>query len=174
MRCYLIDTNIASYLFDKKKPEHGAVKDRFEALAGSANLAISAISLGEIEYGHFVDGSEQTQLFRSSVAERFTWVVPVDVHTRTHYGELRAKLYERSGLGKGKSKERRNKRPEELLDPTTAKALGVQENDLWLAAQALQHNFILVTHDKMRCLREVATDLSIEDWAKPAPPAASH
>jgi predicted nucleic acid-binding protein len=54
-----------------------------------------------------------------------------------------------------------------LVDPLTAKCLGIQENDLWIAAQAYESNLVLVTHDKMDRLREVASDLlAFEDWAE--------
>lgn len=61
---------------------------------------------------------------------------------------------------------RKGLRPEQLVDPTTAKELDIQENDLWLAAQALEHNLVLVSHDKMTRLRKVAEELRVQDWAK--------
>jgi predicted nucleic acid-binding protein len=61
---------------------------------------------------------------------------------------------------------RKGRRPEELLDPATSRELGIQENDLWIAAQALQYNYVLVSHDQhMSRIREVSTELRLEDWA---------
>jgi len=50
----------------------------------------------------------------------------------------------------------------------TALTLGIQENDLWIAAQAIERHFILVTSDhRMTRIREIASEaeLVIEDWA---------
>lgn len=79
-----------------------------------------------------------------------------------YYGQLRACLFKeyapRSKRGKGRW-------PEELIDPTTGRELGIQENDLWIAAQAIEYNLVLVSHDEMRHIRHVADDLQVEDWA---------
>lgn len=54
------------------------------------------------------------------------------------------------------------------FDPVTAKELGIDENDLWIAAQSIEHNLILVSNDKMARIREVAGPvLDVEDWTKP-------
>jgi len=46
-----------------------------------------------------------------------------------------------------------------LAPRTSAEELGIQENDLWIAAQAIQYNLVLITEDHMRRLQEVSTDL---------------
>jgi len=56
-----------------------------------------------------------------------------------------------------------------LVDPVTAKVLGIQENDLWIAAQAIERNLILVTNDGMSRIREIASELRIEDWGSATP-----
>ena len=62
-------------------------------------------------------------------------------------------------------KRRRGLRPEQLIDPVTSQELGIQENDLWIAAQALEYNLVLVTNDKMERIRDVCEELQIENWA---------
>ena len=63
----------------------------------------------------------------------------------------------------------RTERAEELLNPATGKELGIDENDIWIAAQALTHNLLLVTHDSRgnfgKVLGQFAPDLKVEDWA---------
>ena len=50
---YLIDTQTISYWFDGKSGEYPIVQAAAEGLRGAdAPLYISAISLGEIQYGH--------------------------------------------------------------------------------------------------------------------------
>jgi predicted nucleic acid-binding protein len=46
----------------------------------------------------------------------------------------------------------------------TSQELGIQENDLWMAAQALEYNLVFVTNDKMERIREVCADLQLENW----------
>ena len=69
-----------------------------------------------------------------------------------------AKLFQQfaSNAKKGKIS---SKRPEELVDKTTGKELGIQENDLWIAAIAVQYNLVLVTQDKMNNIRHVIQKL---------------
>ncbi|MCH7920211.1 MAG: hypothetical protein IIC50_19795 [Planctomycetes bacterium] len=74
---------------------------------------------------------------------------------------LRAALFDKYAP----KKNRKGLRPEQLIDPVTSKGLGVQENDIWIASQALEHNLVLVTNDQMNHLREVASDLRVENWA---------
>ncbi|MBW2143424.1 MAG: hypothetical protein JRG75_03380 [Deltaproteobacteria bacterium] len=50
--------------------------------------------------------------------------------------------------------------PEDLQERTTAKELGVQENDIWIAAQAIQYNLVLLTADYMKRLEEVSRILT--------------
>ncbi|HEX4952396.1 MAG TPA: PIN domain-containing protein [Thermoanaerobaculia bacterium] len=165
---YLLDTNVLRYWFDDGRPEHDAVTRRIASLPEASPLAISAITLGEVEYGHralgsYGDPAEEAQ-FNDFISSRLPTVLNVGKHTRGPYGLLRALLFERFA-----PKDRRKKglRPEELLDPTSGKELGIQENDLWIAAQALELNLVLVTNDKMQRLREVGTELRIESWATP-------
>jgi len=164
---YLLDTNIVRFWFDPARAEHDRVRSRIEALPGDSPMMISAITLGEIEYGHRALGDTgdpaQERIFLEFLESRLPVVLNVERHTRASYGSLRARLFEKFA-----PKERRKKslRPEQLIDPTTSKELGIQENDLWLAAQALEHNLVLVSHDKMTRLRKVAEELRVQDWAK--------
>jgi hypothetical protein len=61
-------------------------------------------------------------------------------------------------------------RPEQLLEPATAKELQIQENDLWLCAQAISHRMVLVTNDRMTPIRDVAAGMNppliMQDWTK--------
>ena len=90
---------------------------------------------------------------------KFPLVLDMDKHTVAPYSDLRTELFK-----KYSPKDRKGrltaKRPENLFDRTSAKELGVQENDIWLASQAIQYNLILVTQDRMSRLVEVSNSLS--------------
>jgi len=47
-------------------------------------------------------------------------------------------------------------RQNQLKNPLAAKEMQIQENDLWLAAQALAYNLVLITSDRMQTILELA------------------
>ena len=51
MHGYLLDTNIVAYWFDERRSEHERVVQHIQELPDTTPLMISAITLGEIEYG---------------------------------------------------------------------------------------------------------------------------
>jgi tRNA(fMet)-specific endonuclease VapC len=174
---YLLDTNIVSYWYNTACPEHAAVLSHVQAVSQpdpktgyQPKLFVSAVTLGEIEYGHRVtaapDPAKQKE-FETFVRDQCTEPLEISKHVGEPYGKLRAWLF-RTFPDKRK---RKTKWPEELVDPTTSKELGVQENDIWIAAQAITHNFVLVTHDSRgnfgKLLRQFRPTLQVEDWATP-------
>lgn len=165
MRGYLLDTNTVAYWLDPRHPEHENVLKRIEDLPAGTMLAISAVTLGEIEYGRRVNPRPQPgppEEFQEFLAERLPYRFPVNDAVAASYGSLRAALFERYAPKRARQGKLR---PEQLVDPVTARELGIQENDVWIAAQAIEYNLVLVTHDRMRRVAEVAEGrLSIEDW----------
>lgn len=168
---YLLDTNIISYWFDENCAQHALVAGHIRAL-GEPPLLVSAVTLGEWEFGLQV-AETPSNLARQSVArsfaeQRFPAVLNVARPTMLCYGRLRASLFEKYA-----PREKRTKaaRLEQLFDPLSALQLGIQENDLWIASQALEHNLILVSNDKhMRRLRELDPSLRLENWAAASSP----
>jgi len=88
-------------------------------------------------------------------------VLDITKATRISCGALRASVFEKYAPN---AKRRSGLRPEQLIDPVTSQELSIQENDLWMAAQALEYNLVFVTNDKMERIREVCADLQIENW----------
>ena len=163
---YLLDTNIVTYWFSARHAEHGPVVERIQNLNELAPLYVSVITIGEIEYGHRVDSPELTERQAEFVAfleRKLPLKLDVTKHSATAFGDVRARLFNRYGPRGNRTK---GMRPEQLLDPATALSLGIQENDLWIAAQAIERNFVLVTNDTMDRIREVAPELRVENWAR--------
>jgi tRNA(fMet)-specific endonuclease VapC len=161
---YLLDTNIISYWFDGSCLQNQAIVERVASLPQGTPLVISAITLGEIEFGLRVRSAEPLDFeaeLQSFLFDQLPLVLDVTSTTRTSYGALRARLFERFAPVEKRSKSRR---PEQLTDPATGQELGVQENDLWIAAQAIEHNLVLVTNDVLARIREAGADLRIENW----------
>lgn len=170
MKGYLLDTNAVCDWLDETKPRHDAVSQKVEQAAqAQAVIVTSSIVLGEIEYGIAATGDAAPRAlagFHRQVTRQFArerLLLNVSKSTTSIYGDLRARLFEKFAP---KKRRRKGLRPEELADPVTAKELGIQENDLWIAAQAIERNLILVTNDGrlVRRIQDVAPELKAEDW----------
>jgi len=176
MRDFLLDTNIWAYWFNSEgyPSESANIQKQIDSLISRESkeggfawrLAISDFVWGEIDYGYEVNRSKDASQegdFRKFIADREPWSVPLNRHTARTYGWLRAALFE----SYGSEKKKQGLRPEQLIDPVSSKELRIQENDLWITAQAVTFNLTLVTNDKkMRWIHEIAGDsLSVENWA---------
>jgi predicted nucleic acid-binding protein len=173
---YLLDTSIATIAWDGGHPSHALVRGRLAAL-GDDPISVCAISIGEKEYGLQVSPGidiERSQAVRNAMSQYHAW--QIDHHTGTTYGQLRGELFKRYA-----SRDKRGrltaKRPEELLDKTTARELGIQENDLWIVSVAVTYDLYLITADKrLERILEIARDKFGYDradvWDIPAPPKA--
>lgn len=167
MRGYLIDTQTVSYWFDANLPQHRNVCDHVIALpSNDALLMVSAITIGEIAFGHAVttkpDAGKQAG-FNKFVQKHFPLPLAITKSTATYYGELRTLLF-RKYPPQGK----KQRRPEQCFDPITSLELGIEENDLWIASQAYERHLVLVTNDGMARIRDVAGHLlTVENWTNP-------
>lgn len=183
MADYLLDLNILNYWYDAACAEHSQVKTRVKA-ASQADPAtnymprffVSAITLGEFEYGSRVsrvpDPVKQAEYAAMDAAkgkfilEQCPVVLEITEHVAEQYGELKAWLFNNCAPQTKKSKKLR---AEELVNPSTGKELGIDENDLWIAAQAKTHKLVLVTHDSRgnfgKMLKQFSPTLEVEDWA---------
>jgi predicted nucleic acid-binding protein len=173
---YLLDTNILSYWYDTNCPESARVvaavnkATQPDPTTGyTSRLFVSVITLGEMEYGHRVaqkpDVVKQADYARF-VREQCPVALDVIPHVAEQYGQMRAWLFNNCGLSANKTKP---KRAEQLVFPSHGGELGIDENDLWIAAQAMTHNLVFVSRDRRgnfgRVLQHFAPSLRVEDWA---------
>ncbi|MBN8596950.1 MAG: type II toxin-antitoxin system VapC family toxin [Planctomycetes bacterium] len=178
MRDFLLDTQTIRYWHDSVCSQHAAVTANVAALRTLAvplvvkpRLLVSVVTLGEIEFGHRValapNPAAQTA-YMKFVREELPEPFEVSSDAAAAYGELRAQLFNKYAPGDNRKPKLL---PEQLVDPATAKDLGIQENDLWIAAQAMAHAMVLVTNDRMTRIREVALGLKmpllIQNWTTP-------
>ena len=176
MRDFLSDTNIWEYWFNSaREPEHShllklvcELKTLCERMKSPFRVWMSSMTWGEIEYGQQAQINKEHSLetpFRQFIQKISPKEFVIDKHIAFDYGRIRAKLFEKYGT---KEKKKKGLRPEQLIDPVTSLHLRIQENDLWIASQAITRDFILVTNDRksLQPLLEVAGDeLRIENWA---------
>lgn len=177
MRDFLLDTQIIRYWYDSDCSEHAAVLGNIESLMEQAaslehkpRLWVSVISLGEFEYGHRAQKgnfAEKQEAFIRFVGQQLPVELDLTQDAVTAYGEIRSRLFEKYAPV---DKRRKGMRPEQLTDPIDSLALQIQENDLWLCAQAVGHGMVLVTNDKMRAIREVSDRMKpallMQNWTK--------
>jgi predicted nucleic acid-binding protein len=95
---YLLDTNIVAFWLDARRPQHQRVGQRIQELPPEAPLMVSAITLGEIEYGLRVVSQDSTawqEALRDLVDRRLPMVLDISKATCMYYGLLRARLFEK-------------------------------------------------------------------------------
>jgi predicted nucleic acid-binding protein len=158
MDTFLLDTTAASVLFDKLNKEHELAWS-FVGSLGESRIYIPCITWGEIRYGYKVhQGVDQYRKTAIEKEMKKFKVLDISRHTSEAYSDIRAALFSKYGTPnkRGKIKE---KVPEDLVDRTTGKELGIQENDLWIVALAAQNNYKFITSDKMTRLREITENL---------------
>ena len=132
MILYMLDTNICIYII-KQKPAN--VINRFKQLRISS-IAISSITLSELEYGVMKSSKpDQNQLALSQFVAPLE-ILPYGDDAAQHYGNLRAHL-EKQGTPIGSL-------------------------DTLIAAHALSVNCTLVTNNEKEFAR--APGLQIENW----------
>lgn len=145
---YLLDTTIVSASWDLGAPRHSDVRQRLENLDGHP-IYVSAVSIGEVEYGlQVAPGIDfQRQAAVRNAIESFS-VLEITQHVARIYAEARSYLFR-----KYSPRDRRGrltqKYIEDLVERTTGKELGIQENDLWIVSIAVEHNLIFVTNERM-------------------------
>lgn len=175
MRDFLLDTQTVRYWYDRECPQNrtvvaniGSLREQVESLEHKPKLLVSVITLGEIEFGHRVNPSRNLDEYLRFVSEQLPERLEVTADAATVFGELRKLLFNKYAPGE---KRKPKMRPEQLIDPITSKELGIQENDLWLCAQAIGHEMVLVTNDGMCRIREVSQGMQplllIQNWTVP-------
>ena len=148
MRGYLLDTNALSAYYNETHPAHEAIRSAIDALDKEAPLLVSVISLGEIEFGirlaEYEGSAHLTELRDRLDRIRQHARLEVSHHTGEAYAELK------TAIAKRVMRPGRKKRPryiEDWVDRGSGKALHIDENDLWICAQAKERDLTVVSTD---------------------------
>jgi len=171
--CYLLDTNIISYLARPECAQYYNVKRHLSQVDSPERVLLPVITIAEIEFGIAKAGTRLSDQLKG-VLRRFFESYPlhlgIDDNTVEPYSLVRAELWRRYG---GKKK----KVPEELFEKVTGKQLGIDERDLLIASVAIQYGLVLVTADKrMKPIIDAARELEFKgkgvhlryaDWTLP-------
>lgn len=151
-RIHLLDTNVFSAWVNGEHERHAAVVEKAAEL-GDSFVYLSAVTVAEVQYGlacpHRLTAEIVGQIQQALL--QFP-VLDIDRHVGEPYGELRAWL-----RAKYAPKKKRLRSLAQLEDTVNDMDLQIQENDLWLASQAIATDSILVTEDQgVEVIREAA------------------
>ena len=155
MDSYLLDTNVASWLLDAGDKKHQGALNFVKGVGGDDLIYLSRVTIAEIEYGYKINPNVD-KARKKVIDQRIALfqLREINRHTTEPYSEIRAALF-RQFAPRNKRNLPKSKRSESLIDRTTGKELGIQENDIWIAAIAVQYNLVLVTQDEMRNIQQV-------------------
>ena len=146
---YLFDTCIAPAPWDKNHRHHEKART-LVCEVGESNIAVSVVTLAEVECGLKSNpqmDEERKSIVRAQMAQ-YVYVVDISKHTVDSYSEIKSRLIDEYAPADSRGKPKK-KWVEDFRDEITGKLLGVQENDIWIAAQAYERNASLVTEDRM-------------------------
>jgi tRNA(fMet)-specific endonuclease VapC len=146
---YLLDTSALTPLIDEGHIQHVAATTTITSI-GTAPIYVSALSFAEMLYGlRLYEKSTGIMLPNAGkmiAAAKSYPQLDVTHHTASEYAELKAALAVHY-LPKV-TRVFRKKYVEDWIDKFTGKTLGVDDNDLWICAQAREVNFVVVRGDK--------------------------
>lgn len=145
---FLLDTNHCSC----------AILGNPQVLDRLDDLDDNLIATCTIVKGELIDMAARSQQRERNLAlvQRFLlglYIYPVDETTAEIYGNLKADIFDRFAP-KDKAQRRRTKITQ----------LGIGENDLWIAAIALQHQLTLVTADQDFQRIKSVHSFDLESW----------
>ena len=146
---FLFDTNIATAMWDMGSKYHQKAREFASSLDKNDEIIISAVTLAEVEYGlrtaPKIDAARQ-EMERNAMGI-YAFTLPITGSTVEYYSEIRSKLFMKYSPRNARGRLTQHW-VEDLLERTPGKLLGAQENDIWIAAQAMEMDLVLVAEDK--------------------------
>lgn len=128
---YLLDTNII-VIYGRNSKIADEIEKEYELFSGVHNLAISVVSLGELNSlaKQFRYGEKRKERLNKLVEDIFK----IDIN----FKEIIEKYGEIDAFSQGKLEGK----------PTTFSARNMGKNDLWIAATSSIYDMVLITTDK--------------------------
>lgn len=160
---YLLDTSVLSTYYHEQHKYHAITKAAVDRLSAAAPQFVSPISLGEIEFGirlAELQGANALAELRERLDRIRTHArLPITHHTSRAYARVRSLLASRVNI----AKKGRPRWLEDWVDAASGQKLQIDENDLWIAAQALERDLTVLTLDgDFRVFSAVEPNLRIQ------------
>jgi tRNA(fMet)-specific endonuclease VapC len=146
MDTYLLDTNLVSVLYDAGRPNHRTVRNAIEALDPLAPQLVSAITVGELRFGLALSRAAGRPLTHIEACIERTETHPlaeVGRYTAEAFGYVKSSV----ALQRIDINRRIPRWVEGWSERVTGQLLQIDENDLWIAAQAVERNLVVLTSD---------------------------
>jgi len=147
MDTYLLDTNLVSVLYDARRANHQAVRDAIAALPAQAPQLVSVVTIAELRFGLALSRAAGQALHHIEACLERTEGHPLAEITR-HTSDAFATVKASIALARLDVRRRVPRWVEGWSDRVTGQRLQIDENDLWIAAQALERNYVVVTSDR--------------------------
>jgi predicted nucleic acid-binding protein len=150
---YLMDTNHVT-AWEAEEP---GVVAKVQSLPKETLIFTSAIAIGEIYAGHEMTSGD---LARRHKVRHFLnlnlipYVVPITEKTAPSYGEIMGRIWQHHPPPL---------KPKRSTDLHLA-ILGINVNDVWIAASAWERGLILLTEDAMPVIRHLVPEVKHENW----------
>lgn len=146
MDTFLLDTNLVSVLYDARRVNHLAVRNAIAALDPASPQLVSAITIGELRFGLALSRAAGQPLAHIEACIERTDEHPlaeVGRYTAEAFGHVKSSV----ALQRVDIQRRVPRWVEAWSDRVTGQLLQIDENDLWIAAQAVERNLVVVTSD---------------------------
>lgn len=146
MDAYLLDTNLVSVLYDARRSNHQTVRQAVSTFDSQAPQLVSAITIGELRFGLTLSraaGRPLTHIEACIEAAEEHPLAEVGRYTAEAFAYAKASV----ALQRVDIRSRVPRWVEGWTDRVTGQHLQIDENDLWIAAQALERNLVVVTSD---------------------------
>jgi tRNA(fMet)-specific endonuclease VapC len=165
VRGFLLETTVLSSYLDPNHRNHSDTRRSVDALDPGAPRYVSAVSLAELTFGAYLAeafGRGDLLSLKTMIRHAQAYaVLDITGHTAAAYAELKTNLA-RKYLAKA-SRRDRPRWLEDWVDKTTGQKLQIDENDLWMCAQAKERDLVLVTADgRMRRIRDADAEVRLE------------
>jgi predicted nucleic acid-binding protein len=146
---YIFDTSSLSAYLNEDHPYHAVASSKIDELPSNSLKLVSIITIAEIDFGvrrAEEVGSSRLVEYRKRL-EIIRRYAPLNLtsHTSEYYAEMKACIA--SHVLQRTKKKKLLRWIEDWIDAHSGKQLQIDENDLWICAQAKERDLVLVTGD---------------------------
>jgi tRNA(fMet)-specific endonuclease VapC len=147
MDTHLLDTNLVSVLYDARRPNHQAIRQAIGALDPNAPQLVSVFTIAELRFGLAL-----SQAAGQPLAHIKSCIEQAEEHPLAEIGRYTAEAFalvkSSVALQRANISRRIPRWVEGWTDRVTSELLQIDEHDLWIAAQALERNYVVLTGDR--------------------------
>lgn len=163
MDTYLLDTNVISVLYDAGRNNHQSIRQAINGFGSQAPQLVSAITMAELHFGLALSRNAGRPLAHIEAC-----IKRAEDHPLAEVGRFTAQAfgYVKSSVALQRIDIHRRvpRWVEGWTDRVSGQLLQIDENDLWIAAQAVERNLVVVTSDPdfTRVIAAAVPELRVE------------